>query len=234
MWHNVFHGCRQLSLPNLFATRSVFLFDRLRYVTFSPPSGAPLPGAVVSFAVIGSPASSVALTCSGESLASRTGNRQDLRGQQRQDDAVLIGGPGGAILAQSWRGVREHRLIDDGSGRGVDSASEWVAAWVSTPMTNVYCSVTMGIATEFLPIGDVVSASARKELRGRPVTGHDSRQRVGQASNQATEARPGRRRRPRPSGQIPGRAPRTGARRFTSHTQPGRRHRSCQPAPGQP
>ena len=31
---------------------------------------APLPGAVVSIAVIGSPASVVAVTCSGESLAS--------------------------------------------------------------------------------------------------------------------------------------------------------------------
>ena len=27
------------------------------------------------------------------------------------------------------------------------SANEWVAAWVSTPMTNVYCSATMGMAT---------------------------------------------------------------------------------------
>ena len=25
------------------------------------------------------------------------------------------------------------------------SANEWVAAWVSTPMTNVYCSATMGM-----------------------------------------------------------------------------------------
>ena len=37
-------------------------------ITLSPPIGAPLPGAVVSAAVIGSPASSVAETCSGESL----------------------------------------------------------------------------------------------------------------------------------------------------------------------
>jgi hypothetical protein len=47
----------------------------------------------------------------------------------------------------------------------------------------------------------------------RPVTGHDSRQRVGQASNQATEARPGRCRRHDPAGQIPGRAPTTGPHR---------------------
>jgi hypothetical protein len=32
--------------------------------------------------------------------------------------------------------------------RGGDSANEWVAAWVSTPMTNRYCSATMGIATD--------------------------------------------------------------------------------------
>lgn len=44
---------------------------------------------------------------------------------------------------------------------------------------------------------DVVGGVSPEEaLRGRPVTGPDSRQRVGQASNQATEARPGRRRRP--------------------------------------
>ena len=38
--------------------------------TLSPPIAAPLPGAAVSFAVIGSPASVVAVTCSGESFAS--------------------------------------------------------------------------------------------------------------------------------------------------------------------
>src|SRR6185312_15046139 len=40
-------------------------------VTFSPPSGAPLPGAVVNFAVIFSPASSVARTSSADNFASR-------------------------------------------------------------------------------------------------------------------------------------------------------------------
>ena len=35
--------------------------------TLSPPIGAPLPGAVVSLAVIGSPASSRAATADGES-----------------------------------------------------------------------------------------------------------------------------------------------------------------------
>src|SRR5208283_660935 len=102
----------------------------------------------------------------------------------------------------------------------VTRANVWVAAWVSTPMTNAYSSATIGIATEFLPIGDVVSASARKKaLRGRPVTGHDPRQRVGQASNQATEAVPGRRRRldrvDRSREEHP-----SGATRFMSHTQP--------------
>ena len=38
--------------------------------TLSPPIGAPLPGAVVSFAVIGSPASMVAVTASAESRPS--------------------------------------------------------------------------------------------------------------------------------------------------------------------
>ena len=38
--------------------------------TFSPPIGAPLPGACYSYAVIGSPASSVAVTASGDSFAS--------------------------------------------------------------------------------------------------------------------------------------------------------------------
>jgi hypothetical protein len=39
-------------------------------VTLRPPIGAPLPGAEVSFAVMASPASSVAVTASGESAAS--------------------------------------------------------------------------------------------------------------------------------------------------------------------
>ena len=39
-------------------------------VTLSPPRAAPLPGASVSVAVIGSPASSVAVTCDGDSYAS--------------------------------------------------------------------------------------------------------------------------------------------------------------------
>ena len=43
----------------------------LRVTTLSPPIGASLPGARVSFEMIGSPASSVALTASGESFASR-------------------------------------------------------------------------------------------------------------------------------------------------------------------
>ena len=43
----------------------------LAATTFRPPMGASLPGAVVSLAVIGSPASSVAVTASGESFASR-------------------------------------------------------------------------------------------------------------------------------------------------------------------
>ena len=38
--------------------------------TLSPPMGAPLPGAVVSAAMIFSPASSSAATCEGESSAS--------------------------------------------------------------------------------------------------------------------------------------------------------------------
>ena len=38
--------------------------------TLSPPIGSPLPGAVVSAATIGSPASSLAATCDGDSRAS--------------------------------------------------------------------------------------------------------------------------------------------------------------------
>ena len=38
--------------------------------TFSPPMAAPLPGARVSFAVIGSPARSASLTLSGASFSS--------------------------------------------------------------------------------------------------------------------------------------------------------------------
>jgi hypothetical protein len=113
------------------------------------------------------------------------------------------------------------------------SANEWVAAWVSTPMTNAYSSATMGIATEFLPIGDVVSASPRERTSRQACNGHNSRQRVGQASHQATEARPGPCRPPRSDGQILGRAPHR-TRRFRSLTQSGRQHRSCQPAPRQP
>ena len=40
-------------------------------VTLSPPIAAPLPGAVVSLASIGSPASVAAATDAGESFASR-------------------------------------------------------------------------------------------------------------------------------------------------------------------
>jgi hypothetical protein len=43
----------------------------LAETTFNPPIEASLPGARVSFAVIGSPASSVAVTASGESFLSR-------------------------------------------------------------------------------------------------------------------------------------------------------------------
>ena len=49
-------------------------------VTFRPPIGAPLPGAVVSLAMIGSPASSLAVTSSGwrwarAAFSSRCGGR---------------------------------------------------------------------------------------------------------------------------------------------------------------
>ena len=42
----------------------------VRATTFSPPIGAPSPGALVSLAVIASPASCVASTASGESFPS--------------------------------------------------------------------------------------------------------------------------------------------------------------------
>ena len=42
----------------------------LAAMTFKPPMGALLPGALVSLAVMGSPASSESLTASGDNLAS--------------------------------------------------------------------------------------------------------------------------------------------------------------------
>lgn len=52
------------------------------------------------------------------------------------------------------------------------------------------------------------------------------------SSSQASEARPGRRRRPQPSGQMPGSTPLAGSGRFMSHTRPGRQQRTRHPAPG--
>ena len=43
----------------------------LAVITFSPPMGAPLPGARVRVPVMGSPASREAVTISGDSLPSR-------------------------------------------------------------------------------------------------------------------------------------------------------------------
>ena len=58
----------------------------LAATTFNPPIGASLPGARVSFAVIGSPASSVAVTASGESFL----RRFFLLGRGRGVDAGVI------------------------------------------------------------------------------------------------------------------------------------------------
>ena len=66
------------------------------------------------------------------------------------DQRRLLGDAAGdptQCTVQSWRCVREHRLINNRAGAAMTSANEWVAAWVSTPMTNVYCSATMGMAT---------------------------------------------------------------------------------------
>jgi hypothetical protein len=56
------------------------------------------------------------------------------------------GDPGASTVEARWR-VGEHGLIDDAVFVALISANEWVAAWVSTPMTNAYCSATMGMAT---------------------------------------------------------------------------------------
>ena len=75
-----------------------------RSTTFSPPIGAPLPGAVVRIAVIGSPASSV-----GRDLLGRE-PREDrlLRGRGRRVDAAV--GRGAEALRQP--------AVDLAPGRG--------------------------------------------------------------------------------------------------------------------
>ena len=58
----------------------------LAVTTFSPPMAASLPGARVSLAVIGSPASSLAVTASGDSFFS---SRLLLRRRRRVDPRVV-------------------------------------------------------------------------------------------------------------------------------------------------
>lgn len=104
---------------------------------------------------------------------------------------------------------------------------------LTNPVANHRLGGYVGLVVVQTPSPSVerVSAGSAGDL---DLTGHDSRQRVGQASNQATEARPGRRRRPRrvdrSREEHPSRGP--GDSRVTS--QQRRRHQSCQPAPGQP
>ena len=98
--------------------------------TLDPPIGTSLPGARVSFAVIGSPASSVAVTASGESFLRRsfcsgvagasmdvircqrgrqllvmdtgvlTGACLDFRREQAEDEAVFVRAPDRAVTPQ--------------------------------------------------------------------------------------------------------------------------------------
>jgi hypothetical protein len=119
--------------------------------TTRPPIAAPLPGAVVSFSTIGSPASSVALTCSGRAwpvppsapgsparppartrvaryrgrlrvvLARRlAGHRGDLRGEQGEQDAVLVGGPVRRPGAGTARSPRRRSRPTRSSGPGTN------------------------------------------------------------------------------------------------------------------
>ena len=105
---------------------------------------------------------------------------------------IHVTGDPGQCPIQARRRCREHGLIDHcscgssdyrqcvGGCAGIDPDNELI----------LLCDNGPGL------MGDVVRRRPKKALRGRQVTGHDPRQRVGQASNQATEAGPGRRRRP--------------------------------------
>ena len=127
-----------------------------------------------------------------------------------------------------------HGLIDHCSS-GSSDYRQCVGGSVGIdPDNKLILLCDMDIGAVLLPMGDVVRRRPKKALRGRQVTGHYPRQRVGQASNQATEAGPGRRRRPNRVDKIPARAPTAGAIGFTSHTQPGGNTDPVRPAPGQP
>ena len=89
----------------------------------------------------------------------------------------------------------------------------------------------MDIGAVLLPMGDVVRRRPKKALRGRQVTGHYPRQRVGQASNQPPQR--GRAGVAAPTGWTnPGKSIRCG--RHTIHESPParRQHRSCQASTG--
>ena len=89
-----------------------------------------------------------------------------------------------------------HGLIDHCSS-GSSDYRQCVGGSVGIdPDNKLILLCDMDIGAVLLPMGDVVRRRPKKALRGRQVTGHYPRQRVGQASNQATEAGPGRRRRP--------------------------------------
>ena len=91
--------------------------SRSAVTTFRPPIGAPLPGAVVSLAMIGSPASVAAFTASGDSFFSRPSARGvagcvDARVERRAEVrrqllvvlARVLAGPGRDLGGQQVRG----------------------------------------------------------------------------------------------------------------------------------
>ena len=109
--------------------------------------------------------------------------------------------------------------------------SPFVAPFGGDDKRVLLCGDSQGDVGSFLQTTSSAASARRKALRGRPVKGHDSRQRVGRL-HQATEARPGRRRRPRPGGQILGRAPSRGpgdsrvTRNKDGDTDPVSQHRA--------
>ena len=89
----------------------------------------------------------------------------------------------------------------------------------------------MDIGAVLLPMGDVVWRRPKKALRGRQVTGHYPRQRVGQASNQPPQR--GRAGVAAPTGWTnPGKSTRCGGHRIHESHPARRQHRSCQASTG--
>ena len=104
-------------------------------VTLSPPIGASFPGAVVSFAVIGSPASSVAVTATelaGEGITAKLteapGNHAPIGGLKvTTESAWFAARPSGTedvykIYAESFRGPEHLAEVQAEAKAVVDAA----------------------------------------------------------------------------------------------------------------